>query len=40
MQFFMVISPFVATAASINVPASIWSGTTEYVSFFFSSFTP
>ena len=33
IQFFKVKSPLVATAASINVPASIWSGTTEYVAF-------
>jgi len=40
MQFFITISPFVAKAASINVPASIWSGTIEYVILFFNSFTP
>ena len=40
MQFLIVMSPFVATAASMKVPASIWSGTTEYVSSFLSSFTP
>lgn len=40
IQFLINISPLVATAASINVPASIWSGTTEYVSSFFNSFTP
>ena len=40
MQFFNKIFPFEATAATINVPASIWSGTTEYVAFPVSSFTP
>ena len=40
IQFFIKISPFVATAASINVPASIWSGTTEYVALPVSFFTP
>ena len=36
----MVISPFDAIAANINVPASIWSGTIEYVAFPFNSLTP
>ena len=34
------MSPLDATAASIKVPASIWSGTTEYVVLPFNSFTP
>ena len=29
IQFFIKISPFDATAASMKVPASIWSGTIE-----------
>ena len=29
IQFLITTSPLEATAASINVPASIWSGTTE-----------
>ena len=40
IQFFISKSPFVATAASMNVPASIWSGTTEYVKFPDSFSTP
>ena len=40
MQFFSKISPFDATAATMNVPASIWSGTIEYVEFPNNSFTP
>ena len=31
ITFFINISPFVAAAATINVPASIWSGMMEYV---------
>ena len=34
------MSPFEAIAASMNVPASIWSGTTEYWWSPFNSFTP
>ena len=30
ITFFTTISPFVAAAANINVPASIWSGIIEY----------
>ena len=33
IQFFISKSPLEAIAANINVPASIWSGTTEYVAF-------
>ena len=40
IQFLINISPFVAIAAAIKVPASIWSGTTEYVPWWLSSFTP
>ena len=40
MQFLKIKSPFVAIAANIKVPASIWSGTTEYVILFFNFFTP
>ena len=40
IQFFIVISPLVATAANINVPASIWSGTTLYEVFPDNFFTP
>ena len=39
-QFFNIISPCDATAASIKVPASIWSGTTEYDEPLFKDFTP
>ena len=40
IQFFTNISPLLAIAANINVPASIWSGTTAYVEFPFNSLTP
>jgi len=40
IQLWITTSPFDAIAASINVPASIWSGTIEYVAFPCNFFTP